>query len=586
MVTKLKRVAIKRFCADSASNASTPNSFWKNLKPLLPSARREVSQDDIHLIDDGKVIKEPSNFFNSFFSTPVLDQPALKLKREEFSTHPSISSISSRDFKLNFSFQPARVSYIQSVLDRIKCNKSCGPDNIMPKILKYSAPSTAVHLTKLLNLCISTSTWPTEWKLSHVTPVFKKDDATLVSNYRPISVLSIIPKILEKVNFDQLYDVFKPLFSSNMSGFLRGHSCYTALIKMFDDWRLALDSKKVIGSIAIDLSKAFDSICHNLLLAKLRAYGIGEEAIDFLHSHLSGRKQRVKVNGVFSDWLPVYCGVPQGSLLGPLLFNIFINDDDTAAYASNTDISALELSLNKHLKNLSSWFASNEPTLYIGDTVIKISGFLNILGVRLDYKLSFKDHLSTILRKIYAKIGALRRLKKIVPADISLMLYKAHIFPHLEYCSPLLLGINKTLNKKLESANYYALKVLLNFGNSFDYDSILSTVNMRSLEHRRYYQSLVHLFKRVNVNGTDYISDLFEPHILRYNLRDSDHNLTQPSYNNRYYHNSFTYKASHMWNQLPSYIKGSTDLSEFRKLLKSFNLSVLRASCKCNYCIS
>ena len=264
----------------------------------------------------------------------------------------------------------------------------------MPKILKYSAPSIAVHLTKLLNLYISTSTWPTEWKLSHVTPVFKKDDATLVSNYRPISVLSIIPKILEKVMFDQLYDAFQSLFSSNMPGFLCGHSCCTALIKM--------GSKKVIGSIAIDLSKAFDSICHNLLLAKLRTYGVGEETIDLLDSYLSGRKQRVKINGVFSDWLPVYCGVPQGSLLGPLLFNIFINDDDTAAYASNTDISALELSLNKDLKNLSSWFASNylfvnskktqamilgkhshEPTLYIGDTVIKISGFLNILGVRL-----------------------------------------------------------------------------------------------------------------------------------------------------------------------------------------------------------
>ena len=407
IVTKLKRVAIKRFCADSASNASTPNSFWKKLKPLLPSAGRDVSKDDIHLIDDGKVTTEPSHFLNSLFSTPVLDQSTLKLKQEEFSTHPSIS-IPSRDFKLNFSFQPVCVSYIQSLLDRIKCNKSCGPDNIMPKILKYSAPSIAVHLTKLLNLYISTSTWPTEWKLSHVTPVFKKDDATLVSNYRPISVLSIIPKILEKVVFDQLYDAFQSLFSSNMPDFLRGHSCCTALIKM--------GSKKVIGSIAIDLSKAFDSICHNMLLAKLRTYGVGEEAIDFLDSYLSGRKQRVKIEGVFSDWLPVYCGVPQGSLLGPLLFNIFINDinfsvqltslrlyaDDTAAYASNTDISALELSLNKDLKNLSSWFASNylfvnskktqamilskhshEPTLYIGDTVIKISGFLNILGVRL-----------------------------------------------------------------------------------------------------------------------------------------------------------------------------------------------------------
>ena len=139
---------------------------------------------------------------------------------------------------------------------------------------------------------------------------------------------------------------------------------------MVDDWGLALDSKKVIGSIAIDVSKAFDSICHNLLLVKLRAYGVGEEAIGFLHSSLSGCKQRVKVNGVFSDRLTVYCGVSQGSLLGPLPFNIIqiyrrskfstqltslrLYADDTTAYASNTDISALELSPNKDLKNLSS----------------------------------------------------------------------------------------------------------------------------------------------------------------------------------------------------------------------------------------
>ena len=190
---------------------------------------------------------------------------------------------------------------------------------------------------------------------------------------------------------------------------------------------------------------------------------------------------------------------------GPLLFNVFINDlnfsvqlsslrlyaDDTTAYSSNTDISALELSLNKDLENLSSWFASNylsvnskktqamilgkhshEPALHSGDSVIEIIGLLNILGVCIDDKLSFKDHLSTVLRNVYAKVGALRRLRKLVYADISLMLYMAYILPHLDNCSPL-------LNKKLESANYYALKALLNFGNSLDYDSILSTVNMQ-----------------------------------------------------------------------------------------------------------
>ena len=155
---------------------------------------------------------------------------------------------------------------------------------------------------------------------------------------------------------------------------------------------------------------------------------------------------------------------------------------------------------------------SHEPALHIGDSVIEIIGFLNILGVCIDDKLSFKDHLSTVLRNVYAKVGALRRLRKLVYADISLMLYMAYILPHLDNCSPL-------LNKKLESANYYALKALLNFGNSVDHYSILSTVNMQSLEYRRYYQSLVLLYKYIKGNGPDYISDLFELRILRYNMR-------------------------------------------------------------------
>ena len=155
-----------------------------------------------------------------------------------------------------------------------------------------------------------------------------------------------------------------------MSGFLRGHSCCTALLKMVDDWRLAHDSKKITGSIAIDLSKAFDSICHNLLLAKLRAYGLNEDAIAFLQSYLTDRHQRVKFHGKFSEWYPVKCGVPQGSLLGPLLFNIFLNDvnfaeqssslrlygDDNTTYASDRDIVTLEISLNQDLNVLVTWF--------------------------------------------------------------------------------------------------------------------------------------------------------------------------------------------------------------------------------------
>ena len=410
LVTRLKRISIKRFCMDSAANATTPGGFWRRLKPLLPSSGLDNS-DETCIINDGVVVNEPSNLFNEYFSTPALSQDALDLSLEEFSNHPSITSISLQNFNLAFSFQPVSAEYIGKLLSELKINKSCGPDNIPPKILKLSVSTIKEPLTKLINYCITESSWPLDWKRSHITPIYKKDDASSVNNYRTISILSAIPKLLEKVLFDQLYDAFKSEFSINMSGFLRGHSCWTALLKIVDDWRLALDSKKITGSIAIDLSKALDSICHNLLLAKLRAYGLNDDAIAFLQSYLTDRHQRVKFHGKFSEWCPVKCGVPQGSLHGPLLFNIFLNDlnfarqfsslclyaDDTTTYASDRDIVTLEISLNQDLNILVTWFSQNYlivnsiktqgmvlgshthiPEFFIGETKVELANSLKI----------------------------------------------------------------------------------------------------------------------------------------------------------------------------------------------------------------
>ena len=173
--------------------------------------------------------------------------------------------------------------------------------------------------------------------------------------------------------FDQLYASFAPILSSNMSGFLKGHSCATALIKLTDDWRSALDEKKEMGVIAIDPSKAFDCVCHNLLLAKVTAYGVQEPALQLLRSYLHGRKQRVMCNNKCSSWSTVRCGVPQGSLLSPLLFHIFMNDinetvtvsslrlyaDDTTQYTADYSPVVLQHLLNHDMETPSSWFASN-----------------------------------------------------------------------------------------------------------------------------------------------------------------------------------------------------------------------------------
>ena len=222
--------------------------------------------------------------------------------------------------------------------------------------------------------------------------------------------------------------------------------------------------------IAIDLSKAFDSICHNLLQAKLKAYGVHDSAIKLIQSYLSARFQRVKCNGKVSDWLPLRCGVPQGSLLGPLFLNIFVNDvnysagssslrlyaDDTTQYIAHESPCTLESTLNQDIERLTLWFTANylqvnatktqamtlgksqyPYNLFIGDKSIEIEPTLKILGVILDRDLSFKPHVAIKLKKTYAKIAALRRIKRLVPSDVIISLYKAYVLPHIEYCCPI-----------------------------------------------------------------------------------------------------------------------------------------------------
>ena len=176
---------------------------------------------------------------------------------------------------MSFSFTPVRDSYIKKIFSNvkkifsnIKINKAHGADGISPRLLKLSEPGILSSLTELINQCIISSSWPTDWKISIVSPIYKKDSETLKSNYRPVSVLWAVWKIAERVIFDQLYEFCLDFLSGNLSGFLKGHSYTTALLKTCEDIRKNLDSREHSAAITIDLCKAFDSINHNLLLAK------------------------------------------------------------------------------------------------------------------------------------------------------------------------------------------------------------------------------------------------------------------------------------------------------------------------------
>ena len=217
----------------------------------------------------------------------------------------------------------------------------------------------------------------------------------------------------------------------------------------------------------------------------------------------------------------------------------------------------------------------------IDNQPLEIHESLRTLGVTLDRNLDFKQHIDEILKKSYGMIAALRRLKRMVPINIITSLYKAYVLPNMEYCSQLLIGVNKTLCKKLEKANCYGLRTVMNLGNNITYDELLELASMRSLQRRRLEQSLILFFKSFRNEGPVYISDFFKRRKSTYNLRHNGLNFDQDRNNNRYLHNSYSYIVGHEWNNSPLPAKSASTLAEFKLHLKHCEF----IGCQCQSCI-
>ncbi|KAI3388285.1 hypothetical protein SNEBB_000504, partial [Seison nebaliae] len=426
----------------------------KILKPSKnTSASIKLSKDGQTVTDKLRVVNILNDFFVGIGSTISSELPATE--PNAYKAYVKLNQHQS------FYLSPTNSAEVMSAISSLK-NKNGGVHTFNITLIKQISHIIAPHLSKLVNRSFTAGVFPDVLKHAKVTPIFKAGDKTDPNNYRPISCLPLFSKIFERIMNKKLINYFDSckLLSNNQFGFRQNMSTVDALLNYLDYVYFNLDKvpTNFIISIFLDLRKAFDVVDHEILIGKLEMYGIRGPALNWIQSYLSQRKQCVVINGVSSEYKVIGHGVPQGSIIGPTLFLIYINDiihasdaffmslfaDDTSASIAGPDLNILIDEVNNELDKLSMWFIANRMAINVTKTVFMIFGpitainlspiMLNnvqlkkvssvkFLGLHLDDNLSFKEHCVFIGGKLSRSIGILHRLRYILPEEVLKSLY-------------------------------------------------------------------------------------------------------------------------------------------------------------------
>ena len=379
-----------------------------------------------------------------------------------------------------------------------------------------------------MNLSLTTGIVPDEWKQARVVPLYKSGGQEVMDNYRPISILPVISKIAETAVNVQLQQYLHQhgVLNAFQSGFRRHHSTLTAVTYFCDSIRRSTDAGKLTGALFIDLKKAFDTVPHDDLICKLRRFGLEENSLAWMASYLTNRSQAVCVGDELSSPMPVLSGVPQGSILGPVLFTLYINDlpsciqfsnimmyaDDTVFHLSSSSTSEIELKLNLDLANLSQWLHYNKLVLNMKKTEfmmfgtrqrlarqncdgtdislngqsVKHADTFKYLGVVLDDTLSFNDHVDYVRMKVSKLLGMFTRIRPLITLEAANRLYKAMVLPVLDYCDAVWHECGQGNSAKIERLQRRAARIVyFKAASNLSTDQIITKLGWKPLYSRR-----------------------------------------------------------------------------------------------------
>ena len=481
-------------------------------------------------------------------------------------------------------------------------------------ILKLTSDISFSAVTKLANEIVEQCTFPDELKLADVSPVFKSGDTTVKTNYRPISVLLSLSKVFERLLLKQFLPFIEKRLSAILCAFKKGHSTQHALFRVTEMVRRSIDKGGVTAMVLMDLSKAYDCLPHDLLIAKLDAYVVGIDSLKLLYSYLTERKQRVKIGTSFSTWKSLSKGVPQGSVLGPLLFNIFINDlfyaiehsqvcnfaDDNTIFASGETLDAVTKCIENDMRNAMSWYKLNEMvanpekfqliyfglkedhdlSIEINGDLIKMSDTVKLFGVTIDSKLRFNEHVKIICQKTNTKVKAFSRVVRYLEPQKASLLYNSFILTNFNYCPLIWMFCGKTINDKVNSVHKRALRVLLNDYNS-SFEELLHRNEEVTIHEKNLQKLILEVYRCMTSGNPSFLWEFFNRKVLPYTLRIN--NLLQlPNTRTKKYGNeSLSFRGSIIWNQLPDQYKDAKTDNEFKMKIKSWK----GFECNCRICI-
>ena len=630
-VTSLNRKTQKSYFRNlNPNDIQSSKSFFKTFKPYF--SNKYTLAEKLLLIENNEIISDDSTIaehFNNYFvhitdALDIKEWPTNAYQIDsiltptqnailKYSNHPSILTINDKiESSSIFSFRQVTKKEIEYEIKKLDSSKSNSGD-IPIRFIKDYLPFYMDPLHKSYNHAIVSNTCPDLLKLVDVTPVFKKGNKNDITNYRPISVMKAFAIVFERLLFKQLNGFIENKFSPLLCGFRKGHSTQHALIRLLEDWRSQLDNKKVIGTILCDLSKAFDTLPHNLLIAKLNAYGLSHSALEFVKSYLSNRKQRCKVGSTYSSWGDIVSGVPQGSVLGPLLFNIFINDffffikkssttnfaDDNTLYTYGDTIDEVIQKLEGDIENALYWFDINQMVanpnkfqlMFLG-TREKTKLSLNIdgkrcistssvtlLGIEIDWKLTFNKHVKIITCNANKKAKALSRLRYKLDTTQKLSLYNSYVLSAFGYCPVIWMFCGKSSNEYINRVQRIALRTIYNDYTS-NYDALLNKGQHLKIHEMNKRKLLIEVYKCLNSINPVFLANLFTQKPIRYNLRTSNL-LELPNSNTLTYGlKSIVYRGSMAWNNLPDQFKTCKDLNQFKNKLKNH----IAIKCTCHLC--